>query len=773
MKKRGRKLDFIPNRFNKYSIRKFTVGTASILVGATLIFGIGEEAKADEQQNSSVQSQSADDNGQSGKSLEEASTEEKAPEAETTEEATTEEKAPEAETTEEATTEEKAPETETTEEATTEEKVPETKTTEEATTEEKAPEAETTPKAEATNKVASEEPQTNYNNNDYSISQVRDEETAVIYYKKAANVSDEQAREVISNLNLDIKNLSEQELQYELIKALAKEQNNNKPLATALRAVSPKDEESLNIASNELINTLAVTDKSKVIEADAIKNGYIKSQTDATNAKNTLSGRAWIVDKGTPATMSNGLTAVPEGTKVYLQWIDKDGAVSPTYMATTSNKLRSSDGSQVGPGAYAFDLREAWTDANGKEHKYNATSKQLYRLWIEDFEIDDGITATMIRQAGGFYPGRYVDSITNSNLGQFPLIGSNMQRTGIFMGIKSGNDYMTNDKSEWIHDEQGPLSSPAVDLKAKNSVSGQVWFETGAGDYANSATGPNNNSKDPEAAGYTVVMSSLTEEGAKQYKAQVNSLPEKERAAAAKALLEANPDYISATVYGETDDNGRYTLRFPDGTLNTSYMYGYVMDPDGNVVNAYSSYTSPQFRAPNSNLSWTPQTAPAQNLVANPMWYNVNFALVPSNDINLDVLEYNNTDKPAVPGDEVHIDLIGSNISPLPTRVEWRDKNGNVVQKTGDINTLEDGEQQGTFIVPDSAVDGDIYTAYLVVGDNDVSADSFIVKVLDNRQYEPTTDGVTKDHGTPTTTDDVTGAVTIPDYPADKDQPTI
>ncbi|WP_239749101.1 hypothetical protein, partial [Mammaliicoccus sp. Q-M61] len=90
-------------------------------------------------------------------------------------------------------------------------------------------------------------------------------------------------------------------------------------------------------ASNELINTLAVTDKSKVIEADAIKNGYIKSQTDATNAKNTLSGRAWIVDKGTPATMSNGLTAVPEGTKVYLQWIDKDGAVSPTYMATTSN----------------------------------------------------------------------------------------------------------------------------------------------------------------------------------------------------------------------------------------------------------------------------------------------------------------------------------------------------------------------------------------------------------------------------------------------------
>ena len=66
------KLDFIPNRLNKYSIRKFTVGTASILVGATLLFGIGEEAKANEQQNNSVQSQpnNLNDDGQSEKAIE-------------------------------------------------------------------------------------------------------------------------------------------------------------------------------------------------------------------------------------------------------------------------------------------------------------------------------------------------------------------------------------------------------------------------------------------------------------------------------------------------------------------------------------------------------------------------------------------------------------------------------------------------------------------------------------------------------------------------------
>ena len=37
----------------------------------------------------------------------------------------------------------------------------------------------------------------------------------------------------------------------------------------------------------------------------------------------------------------------------------------------------------------------------------------------------------MLRQAGGFFPGSYVNSVTSNNIGQFPLIGTNMQRTGI------------------------------------------------------------------------------------------------------------------------------------------------------------------------------------------------------------------------------------------------------------------------------------------------------------------------------------------------------
>lgn len=52
MKKRigpiKKRVDFQSNKLNKYSIRKFTVGTASILVGTAVLFGANKEAEASE-----------------------------------------------------------------------------------------------------------------------------------------------------------------------------------------------------------------------------------------------------------------------------------------------------------------------------------------------------------------------------------------------------------------------------------------------------------------------------------------------------------------------------------------------------------------------------------------------------------------------------------------------------------------------------------------------------------------------------------------------------
>ncbi len=60
----------VSNRLKKFSIRKYTVGTASILVGTTLIFGLGnQEAKAAESTNKELNetTTSASDNQSNSK----------------------------------------------------------------------------------------------------------------------------------------------------------------------------------------------------------------------------------------------------------------------------------------------------------------------------------------------------------------------------------------------------------------------------------------------------------------------------------------------------------------------------------------------------------------------------------------------------------------------------------------------------------------------------------------------------------------------------------
>ena len=112
-KKSNKRLDFLPNINNKYSIRKFTVGTASILVGATLIFGVAhDEAKAAEDtkteegvtSNSNESAQSSSETANTGvETTEQATAEQPTTEAPSTEESTTEQPSTEASSTEEST----------------------------------------------------------------------------------------------------------------------------------------------------------------------------------------------------------------------------------------------------------------------------------------------------------------------------------------------------------------------------------------------------------------------------------------------------------------------------------------------------------------------------------------------------------------------------------------------------------------------------------------------------------------------------------------------
>ncbi|MCH4986290.1 YSIRK-type signal peptide-containing protein, partial [Macrococcus sp. PK] len=61
MKKKpnSKRYDFISNRLNKYSIRKFTIGTSSILIGSLLFLGNAVDVEAEETSQSTTSVETA------------------------------------------------------------------------------------------------------------------------------------------------------------------------------------------------------------------------------------------------------------------------------------------------------------------------------------------------------------------------------------------------------------------------------------------------------------------------------------------------------------------------------------------------------------------------------------------------------------------------------------------------------------------------------------------------------------------------------------------
>ena len=474
------------------------------------------------------------------------------------------------------------------------------------------------------------------------------------------------------------------------------------------------------------VSQAPATEENGAIVADGIANGYVKSATGMTNAKSTLSGRAFIDDGYGFSPTDGGQQAVPEGTKVYMQWIDKDGAVSPVYVARTSDQLSKSNTSQAGPGSYVFDLREPWIDHHGKKHTYKASTNQYYRLWIDPF-VDErnGFTVYPFRQVGGFFPGAYRNSMGADQQGAWNTIGTNMQRTAVLMQADRDVPYMHKPKADWIADTDETVPRQATNSAMKGHVGGKVWHETKDARL----NGPNGTGDVPAKDMY-VVMSVLTQEGIGAYAEAVDTLPEAQKLAAAKKLLTEHPEYIAATVRSKVGEDGYYSVKFPEGTLTNDtkkYLYAHVETADGKIPSAYSAWRVPLFNSPKNNGTRNPAPIAAENFVQNPMWYNVNFALVPRHDVKLDITNFNMTDKPADIGDTAKLNVTGP-FPVTPNKVVWK-KNGKVVKTCDNIGSVADANAC-TITVPEDAETGDIFTAEFVTGENTVlAADSFTVVV--------------------------------------------
>ncbi|UXR39036.1 Rib/alpha-like domain-containing protein [Staphylococcus simulans] len=109
----------------------------------------------------------------------------------------------------------------------------------------------------------------------------------------------------------------------------------------------------------------------------------------------------------------------------------------------------------------------------------------------------------------------------------------------------------------------------------------------------------------------------------------------------------------------------------------------------------------------------------------------------------------------------------------MPTHIEWRDPRGQTVHRAPDFTTPKRGEQVSGFTIPKEAQEGDIYTAVLVSGGNDIAGSSVIVHITEANKYPPKAQTVTKEFGQPATEEDVMSHVTFPKYPTHLKKPTI
>ena len=503
---------------------------------------------------------------------------------------------------------------------------------------------------------------------------------------------------------------------------------------------------------------------------DAIASGQVKSILDlqdfAGAGYDVISGRAVVVTPrfgGQLQTTYSGYEPLSNEIPVYMQWMDRDGAISPVYSATTNNSF--------GNGRYAFAVPQ-WIDGLGRKHRFMGQTGQKYRVWVEPTnDPETGNELMPLRTAPGMVPHAFGRGSTEG-LGEFNGqwgTNGNIQHTGVFMyerAHKQGeadNNYMKaagpaatlsdenrDPNAKLIYDDLGPRKNAGAhyDDTYYRTVAGKVWIENGNERQLFTAASPAFN-KSPEESGIKarVFATALTDKGADAYDEFIENVDVFEKSDKTKQWIANNPDLVAGTVYGEPDAEGEYTLRFPDDVFGNEYnvftadkfqqhlyMWVEIQYSDGNwiVEPSLSTFTQPVFQDPRNNNQWNPTPVSSVNNAASAKHRysrlsNVNMALVQSNDVTLDITNFNNTNHYAERGQTATVEVKGD--LPVGARLQWRDGRGNV-KKECEITDPAELKGCEKFDVPMDAADGSFYYAAINNGYNDIAIDSFLVRVL-------------------------------------------
>ena len=476
-----KKMDFLPNKMNKYSIRRFTVGTASILVGATLVFGIGNnEAHAAEKTSTEESTQSNDDTSsqdsvkqkgdvqtseqatnnndipQQVDVTNEASTSEEtatkeAPKADTTKEESTTKEAPKADTTKEEPATKEAPKADTTKEA------PKADTTKEEPATKEAPKADTTKETPSTSDQTPESKQTDSTettseqapqpvtqsqnspksntkqdvdtvvNDVQNASTTQDKQEALTnYIADTNNTSKEDAKAQVENLDLDYNNLDENTL----LGALAKDYSNKKDSETTYATTrsteaTPKPVNRLAVrklaaeATGKNVDNLITVTKQSINEGQS-NDGEIK----AHEAENIEYESEFKIDN-----------AVKQGDTMTVSY---DPRTTPSDLTSDHEPVDITDpsGEIIAKGTYDEATKKITYTFTSYVDKYeNINAKLLMNSYIDKKEVPNKENINLTFGTGNATTSKsvYVDY-------QDPVVRDNSNIQSIFTNLDTANN---------------------------------------------------------------------------------------------------------------------------------------------------------------------------------------------------------------------------------------------------------------------------------------------------------------------------------------------
>ena len=475
--------------------------------------------------------------------------------------------------------------------------------------------------------------------------------------------------------------------------------------------------------------------------------------------KQGYQGTVYLDRDGSPGKQDDADEAMP-GVKVFLQYVNGKGQVSPIYYTTSDSE-----------GKFVFDLSKAPKDGLGNpvEFKLAGDSKFQVRTWAENPD-----PAKYTLAAGGdMYSGRFHDRLTRKweswdfTAGINRIVGSKV----VFQERPNLDGWLAKPEAEWTE-------APTADKKWPDggnygAARGEVWWEN------NEAGGTLSNqyfkgSSDRAATDVKVVGSYVNDEVAREFDAwkEANKNYSREQfRVAQKEIVDkyqaehGEGSHIAESRVAYVKDDGSFYLPFAglygvshnkkgnkttdeewgtlvsakdeehgnlmqwNGTLgqrhrhiNTDYMYLYPVVGDNRDL-WMGNYQDNMFQpADGAGLG---QSLASANI------FDQNFALLTPRPIH-DVFNYDNTSAIAAPGDTAKSKTTGL-VPNQEYAIEWF-ADGESTGETCTVTANELGELESCdFTVPEKLSKPTVYSSQVFAADSSgkrtgtlLLADSFL-----------------------------------------------